>query len=1191
MIKNKSLWAFLCMFLFVGMLTAQERTCASHDVHKQMLLTDPEYRANQEAIEASTADYVSRIGALANLGNAQQVELITIPVVFHIVHNGDAVGSGENLSEELIMAQLQQLNEDYRKLNSDRNKIPEEFESLHADFRIEFCLATQDPQGNETTGILRHKYSKSTWSIDDCNSTLKPETIWDRDSYLNIWSVKLKSGLLGYAQFPGGAANTDGVVSTSTSFGSISNPNPNGGSYGRGRTTTHEVGHWLNLRHIWGDDRGACTGTDYVDDTPNQANSYGGSPSHPQKSCDSNDMFMNYMDYVADSAMHMFSEGQKNRSRALFGVNGTRRSLLNSQGCTGGNPDPDPTDPTDPAEPCNDTVVKIQIKTDRYGYETSWTLKNSDGTIVAKGSGYTNSSEQVYTKEVCLKDGCYEFEIKDSGSDGICCNYGNGFYKVYVGGELKISGGEFANSEKKEVCVNTSNDSQAPTTPTGLKATEVTDTSVKLAWNASTDNVAVTGYDIYVNNQKTGTIATPSATLTKLKVNTEYSIYVVAKDAAGNTSAKSNTIKVTTGSASCDDTTVVVKLKTDRYASETSWEIKDSKGNVVASGKNYEREQSYTINNCFTDGCYTFTIRDSANDGICCRYGNGSYELTIDGKTIASGGEFGSSESKEFCVGDSDTIAPTAPTQLIAKQIEKTSATLFWGSSTDNVGVDKYNIYLNDKLVGSTKETSYKLTGLTASTKYSYTVKAEDAAGNISAASNIMVFTTKGDVSSSNKLIVTLTTDKYASETSWDVKDANGKVVASKNTFASSATDIEEVDLASGCYTFTIYDKYKDGICCKYGNGSYKVELGGRQIATGGEFGEFEATEFCTTGGGEPSGDDKDAPTAPSNLSVSNVSANSANLSWSASSDNKGVEGYKVYINNSYVTSVSTTSYTATGLTQNTSYTAYVIAYDAAKNESTRSDSVSFKTSAGVTLTYCELKGANSAYEWIDYVKLGDMENTSGSDNGYGDYTSKVANIARGAQSTFIASAGFAGSAYRENWQMWIDYNQDGVFSADEKVFSGSTQDAGNGEQVFTVPTTAKLGLTRLRVSMRYGTSSEPCGTYGYGEVEDYSVNISASAGFFGRYATVDASSFGEIIEQSPVVTYPNPSIEGQAVYLRARDNVSRYKIYDMSGKIVAESSVTGSNVSLNTQELNKGSYIVVAGDGRHQFNESIVIQ
>ena len=326
----------LCLTFLLATIasTAQSppRTCGAMENLEQQLLNDPELQHRMDAIERHTESF--------ERGDQLQFRaVITIPVVFHIVHNGDALGTGENISDAQVLAQLDQLNQDFRKLNLDAGSVPAIFQGLHADTEIQFCLAQRKPDGTPTNGINRIQLTNSSWSTSTIESSLKPSTIWNRNNYLNVWSVRFggsSAGLLGYAQFPGGNASTDGVVVLYSTVGSLANPHPEGGSYARGRTLTHEVGHWLNLRHIWGD---ATCGNDFVSDTPVHNTSNSGCPSYPHYStCTGTpiEMTMNYMDYTNDVCMYMFSSGQKTRMQSVLAPGGARASLAASTGCTPG---------------------------------------------------------------------------------------------------------------------------------------------------------------------------------------------------------------------------------------------------------------------------------------------------------------------------------------------------------------------------------------------------------------------------------------------------------------------------------------------------------------------------------------------------------------------------------------------------------------------------------------------------------------------------------------------------------------------------------------------------------------------------------------------------------------------------------------------------------------------------------------
>ncbi len=314
---------FISLFLTSLVSFAQQRTCHTVENHERLLNEDPQLFERLEKIE----NFTNHVIATGKLNTNKAV--ITIPVVVHVVYNS----SVQNISDAQIQSQLNVLNQDFRKLNSDLNLVPSTFAGLVADAEINFCLANRDPNGNTTSGILRVQTSKTSFSTNDGVkfSSSGGSNAWPSSQYLNIWVCNMSGGILGYAQFPGGSASTDGVVIGYTCFGTTGTAQA---PFNKGRTATHEVGHWLNLRHIWGD---ATCGSDLVSDTPVHNTSNYGCPSHPRSnSCGTSaEMFMNYMDYVDDACMQMFSNGQKARMQALFVAGGSKASLVTSPGCSG----------------------------------------------------------------------------------------------------------------------------------------------------------------------------------------------------------------------------------------------------------------------------------------------------------------------------------------------------------------------------------------------------------------------------------------------------------------------------------------------------------------------------------------------------------------------------------------------------------------------------------------------------------------------------------------------------------------------------------------------------------------------------------------------------------------------------------------------------------------------------------------
>lgn len=294
-------------------LTEEEplrRKCCAMEVHQRLLEEDNNFRINQQEIETTTARRFTMRGAVA----ARTTPYI-IHVVVHVVHN--LIEPAQNISLAQIRSQIKVLNKDFRATNPDKNLVPPVWRGLVADTKVKFVLkkvirkiTTQLSFGSDD-GVKR--------TISGGSDAISP------DKFLNLWVCKLRGGLLGYAQFPGGPSATDGVVVNFKAFGTIGTAQA---PFNLGRTATHEVGHFLNLRHIWGDTED-CSGSDFVADTPNAVGPNIGTPIFPKVSCSNGpngDMFMNYMDYVDDKAMFMFTTQQVERMHAT--LDGVRASLV-----------------------------------------------------------------------------------------------------------------------------------------------------------------------------------------------------------------------------------------------------------------------------------------------------------------------------------------------------------------------------------------------------------------------------------------------------------------------------------------------------------------------------------------------------------------------------------------------------------------------------------------------------------------------------------------------------------------------------------------------------------------------------------------------------------------------------------------------------------------------------------------------
>ena len=311
---------------------AQESThdhnrCGQQLALEQLYKRHPENLISVQAAEQMVQDYVRQ-----NAGNLRvQEDIIYIPVVVHVVWKSAI----QDISEAQIQSQIEVLNEDYAMTNLDRASLRSSFNSLATNTQIQFCLAETDPDGNFTTGIIRKQTGKASFNDTDTagwdgvkDSNYGGSDPWPRAQYLNMWVCNLDptAGVLGYAYPPGVGGSLDGVVMNYRYFGREGVVVP---PYNRGRTTTHEVGHWLGLRHIWGD--GGCGVDDGISDTPTASGPYFGCPSSTATTCGSLDLWENYMDYTDDRCMVMFTEGQGVAMRNI--LNTVRSSIPVSPKC------------------------------------------------------------------------------------------------------------------------------------------------------------------------------------------------------------------------------------------------------------------------------------------------------------------------------------------------------------------------------------------------------------------------------------------------------------------------------------------------------------------------------------------------------------------------------------------------------------------------------------------------------------------------------------------------------------------------------------------------------------------------------------------------------------------------------------------------------------------------------------------
>ncbi len=330
MIKSLSL-LFAMLLLMTSASFSKSEKCAAMSVYNNSVTKDPSILERAKQIENQVQEYIN-----SKTSKVQAGTILTIPVVIHIINNGEEIGEGPNISDEQAISLITILNREYRLQNTDALDDSHPFFDAQADCEIEFCLVNNDPDGNPTSGIVRYNSGQEVWDIPVFDDVVKPATIWDPSKYMNVWCANFvdpdnEGGVTdGYGTFPSETTDsTDGVVILYTDFGI----NPSNPDY-KSIVATHEVGHYLNLRHIWGDEE--C-GDDFVYDTEPAFTHNEGCPEFPYNafsecgSGENGEMYMNYMDYSDAVCVVMFTNGQKERMRAT--LNTVRSGLLSSNGC------------------------------------------------------------------------------------------------------------------------------------------------------------------------------------------------------------------------------------------------------------------------------------------------------------------------------------------------------------------------------------------------------------------------------------------------------------------------------------------------------------------------------------------------------------------------------------------------------------------------------------------------------------------------------------------------------------------------------------------------------------------------------------------------------------------------------------------------------------------------------------------
>lgn len=610
---------------------------------------------------------------------------------------------------------------------------------------------------------------------------------------------------------------------------------------------------------------------------------------------------------------------------------------------------------------------------------------------------------------------------------------------------------------------------------------------------------------------------------------------------------------------------------------------------------------------------------------------SGTYTITVTHKGSLSGGSQNFSLVVTGISGAPVACNATVPSGLNSSNVASNSADLTW-TEVSGAGYDvRYRIIGTSTWNTENVNTnSLSLSGLSASSQYEAQVRSKCSDGTNSAYSSSINFTTTEVVlnyCSSNGNSVA---DEYISRVQLGTIDNNSN---GNNSGYADFTSIS-TDLGSGeAYTITItptwtgtvynegysvwIDYNQDGDFNDAGeqvwtqsatnnstlSGSFTVNAGALEgntrmrvsmkyngIPTACESFSYGEVEDYTV---NISSDAPEVCTTPTSLSTASIAQNTATLSWSSET---AANDYSVRIRATGTTNWSTLSATSnslniSGITAATEYEWQVRSNCSSSNSAYSSSNV-FTTEAPVAIEYCASKGNNSSYEWIARVRLGAIDNTSGNNNGYGDFTNLSANLPRGASTTMNVQAAFSGSSYTEYWSVWIDLNQDGEFTTDERLVNGSSSSSNLLNATLNVPSTALTGPTRMRVTMKYNAAATSCETFDYGEVEDYNVNIvNSTSSLMTTFNDLSNEVLANELNKGIYQLYPNPTDKILNVNIRNVDVEKGIQIYSSTGALVKTISIKEDETRIDISGLQKGMYILKANTLKENVSANFVVK
>jgi chitodextrinase len=709
----------------------------------------------------------------------------------------------------------------------------------------------------------------------------------------------------------------------------------------------------------------------------------------------------------------------------------------------------------------------------------------------------------------------------------------------------KNNAGIFSENSNSLILTTLALDIESPSSPE-LSVTGVTSNSVFLSWNASSDNVGVTRYEILRNGVLFATTVSTSFFVTNLTSASEYSFCVRSKDAANNLSQNSNIVTIITLSQDRESPTspFLTVNEITPISLNLSWTPStDNMGvtryeifkNGVLIGRNMNIESSPTnflVRNLTPLTQYSFTVRAVDAAGNLSPISNSIVVSTL-----------------------ADVIAPTS-TLLSASGTTSASTNLLWTEASDNVGVVRYEVLRNGIVIGNTGTTTeLYVRNLSPSTQYSFFIRAIDAAGNVSQSSNVLQITTlpQDRLSPTSPILSSNGITSSTVELIWTASTDN--VGVARYQILRNGIVINNI-LDSAITTFTVTNLTPST--------SYSFNL--RAIDAAGNISiNSNSISLVTLS-------DTMAPASPI-LSSSLTTSTSTNLSWTTPMDNVGVTSYEIIKNGILIGNSTSNSFAVRNLVSSEHYTFNVRAKDAAGNVSLNSNSIIVYTSKN---DYCNATGYRTSMGRINRVQIGSINNSSTEDVGYQDFSYLSTDLQRGSINSITISPTVEGNGNiytLGGFKVYIDFNNDGDFEdiSENVVFQlRPYDDSSIFTANFTIPSTAMTGTTRMRVIYQVGIQNQiletSCGTFSYGQVEDYSIYITDN--FSKSKINQDL-----INPKASINLYPNPVSGDVLLISNLEEKEYFFKIYNINGNEIKRGKVENNNIDVSL--FPAGTYVI----------------